>query len=78
MADSAAILHRLQASFAAAECWRYGRQAARQRLYCDAIFHPVTGEQLNWSCQNARGDQMECGKERQVLRADDSRVPSQC
>ncbi len=29
---------------------------------CGAIFHPVTGEQLSWSCQNARGDQMECGR----------------
>ena len=30
---------------------------------CDAVFNVVTGEQLNWKCQNARGDQLVCGRD---------------
>jgi hypothetical protein len=30
---------------------------------CDAVFDVVTGEQLNWRCQNARGDVMVCGRD---------------
>jgi hypothetical protein len=27
------------------------------------VFHVVTGEKLTWKCQDARGDQMICGRE---------------
>jgi len=30
---------------------------------CNAVFHVVTGEKLTWKCQDARGDQMICGRE---------------
>jgi len=36
---------------------------------CDAVFHVVTGEQLNWKCQNARGDQLVCGRDGKLFEA---------
>jgi len=30
---------------------------------CTAVFHVVTGEPLNWKCENARGDQLVCGRD---------------
>lgn len=39
-----------------------GGKAVRSDYMCDAVFDPVTGEQKNCSCENARSDPMECGK----------------
>jgi len=30
---------------------------------CMAVFNIVTGEQVNWKCENARGDQLVCGRD---------------
>jgi len=30
---------------------------------CNSVFDVVTGEQLNWKCQTARGDQLVCGRD---------------
>jgi hypothetical protein len=36
---------------------------------CRAVFNVVTGEQLNWKCQNARGDQLVCGRDGKLFEA---------
>jgi hypothetical protein len=36
---------------------------------CKAVFNVVTGEQLNWKCQNARGDQLVCGRDGKLFEA---------
>jgi hypothetical protein len=36
---------------------------------CDAVFDVVTGEQLSWKCQNARGDQLVCGRDGKLYEA---------
>ena len=36
---------------------------------CKAVFNVVTGEQLNWKCYNARGDQLVCGRDGKLFEA---------
>lgn len=36
---------------------------------CNAVFDVVTGAQLNWKCQNARGDQLVCGRTGKLFEA---------
>lgn len=34
---------------------------------CTAVFHVVTGQQLAWKCQDARGDQQVCGRKGELF-----------
>jgi len=49
--------------------FRAGSQPSASDYICDAVFDVVTGAQLNWKCQNARGDQMVCGRDGKLFEA---------